>query len=122
MAINCHGKQLAKFLQATDSSGTQNSADLWILSMSALVPMPEKLLKKEETGGKRLKEKLLESMRCPLVVQGLASNPFQPDTFSQGATRHVLWVQSHRDMAHVKSCRPSSAVWHTDSRDFHFPP
>lgn len=52
MAINCHGKQLATFLQAAASSGRQNSADLWVLSMSALVPMPEKLLKKEETGQK----------------------------------------------------------------------
>lgn len=110
MAINCHGKQLANFLQATVSSGRQSSADLWELSMSALVPMPEKLLKKEKTGSKRLKKMLLESMSCTLVVQDLASDPSQPDTFSQGAIRYVLWVQSHRDMAHVKSRRPGSAV------------
>lgn len=110
MAINCHGKQLANFLQATASSGRQSSADLWELSTSALVPKPEKLLKKEKTGSKRLKKKLLESMSCPLVVQDLASDPSQPDTFSQGAIRYVLWVQSHRDTAHVKSCRPGSAV------------
>lgn len=77
---------------------------------------------KRRKWGKRLKKKLLESMNCLLVVQDLDSDPFQPDTFSQGASRHVLWVQNHRDTAHVKSRRPSSAVWHTDSINSYFPP